>query len=77
MPLIGIRNDLQNGDLQIIPYQGLPVKTTWNLVWRSAKKLSPAAQAFLDYVNDNKDGIIRDTFDWYEKYWSPKTDFVN
>ena len=68
MPLIGIRNDLQNGDLQIIPYQGLPVKTTWNLVWRSAKKLSPAAQAFLDYVNDNKDGIIRDTFDWYEKY---------
>ncbi|MDC7998933.1 LysR substrate-binding domain-containing protein [Gilvibacter sediminis] len=68
MPLIGIKNDLSNGDLQIIPYKGLPVKTNWNLVWRSAKKLSPVAQAYLDYVNANKDRIINDTFDWFENY---------
>ncbi|WP_435577606.1 LysR substrate-binding domain-containing protein [Gilvibacter sp.] len=68
MPLIGIKNDLSNGDLQIIPYKGLPVKTNWNLVWRSAKKLSPVAQAYLDYVNSNKDRIINDTFDWFESY---------
>ena len=68
MPLIGIKNDLSNGDLQIIPYKGLPVKTNWNLVWRSAKKLSPVAQAYLDYVLTNKDRIISETFDWFEKY---------
>ncbi|NQX78309.1 LysR family transcriptional regulator [Gilvibacter sp.] len=68
MPLIGIKNDLSNGDLQIIPYKGLPVKTNWNLVWRSAKKLSPVAQAYLDYVNSDKDRIINDTFDWFESY---------
>lgn len=68
MPLIGIKNDLSNGDLHIIPYEGLPVKTTWNLVWRSAKKLSPVAQAYLDYVIKNKDRIINETFDWFEKY---------
>ena len=68
MPLIGIKNDLSNGDLQIIPYKGLPVKTNWNLVWRSAKQLSPVAQAYLDYVLENKDRIINETFDWFEKY---------
>lgn len=68
MPLIGIKNDLSNGDLQIIPFKGLPIKTHWNLVWRSAKKLSPVAQAYLDYVTENKDRIIADSFDWFEKY---------
>jgi len=32
MPLIGIKNELQNKELQIIPAKGLPIKTTWSLI---------------------------------------------
>ena len=68
MPLIGIRNELNNGSLQIIPIKGLPIQSTWNLIWLKGKKLSPVASAFLDYIKKNKSTIIKEKFDWYEKY---------
>jgi DNA-binding transcriptional LysR family regulator len=68
MPLIGIRNELNNGSLQIIPIKGLPIQSTWNLIWLKGKKLSPVASAFLDYIKKNKAAIIKEKFDWYEKY---------
>ena len=64
MPLIGIMNALKNKDLQIMPVKGLPIITTWNLVWLKAKKLSPAAQAFLEFIEVEKEAIIRDKFQW-------------
>lgn len=68
MPLIGIKNELKNNDLEIIPYRGLPIITYWNLVWLKAKKITPIAEAFLEYIDAEKDRIIKETFDWYEKY---------
>ena len=68
LPLIGIKNELSSGDLQIIPAQGLPVVTDWNLVWLSAKKLSPVASALRAYLDASKDQIIEDTFEWFESY---------
>lgn len=68
MPLIGIKNALKNKELQIIPIKDLPITTYWNLVWLSSKKLSPTALAFLDYIEKEKDKIIEETFDWFEKY---------
>lgn len=68
MPLIGIKNALKNEDLKVIPYKGLPIATTWNLVWLASKKLSPVASAYLDFVNKEKERIIADTFDWFENY---------
>ncbi|MCZ8216940.1 MAG: LysR family transcriptional regulator, partial [Cyclobacteriaceae bacterium] len=41
MPLIGIKNELQNGDLQIIPVKGFPIKSIWNLIWIKGKNFSP------------------------------------
>lgn len=67
MPIIGIRNELRVGDLQIIPVRGLPIITTWNLVHRSGKKLSPANQALLDYIELNKEVIAKDHFSWISK----------
>ena len=64
MPLIGIKNELKNGELQIIPAEKLPIKTNWNLIWLSAKKLSPAAQKYIQYLKENKAEIIRAHFDW-------------
>lgn len=68
MPLIGIKNELKNGDLQIIPYKGLPIVTNWNLVWQKSKKLSPTALAYLDFIKLEKDRIISDSFAWYKNY---------
>ena len=68
MPLIGIKNDLQNKDLQIIPIEGLPIKTTWSLIWLKNKKHSPVAISFLSYLRTEKDSLVQEKFNWYEAY---------
>lgn len=64
MPVIGIKNELQNGDLQIIPAEGLPQFSQWNLIWLKSKNLSPAADAFKNYLLENKSTIIQTHFGW-------------
>jgi len=64
MPLIGIRNELQNKDLQIVPVKGLPINTMWYLIWLKSKKLSPVAIAYLDFLNAEKENIINNRFAW-------------
>ena len=68
MPLIGIRNELHNHTLQIIPVKGLPIKTTWRLIWLKGKKHSPAALAYLEYLKKEKASIVQEKFNWYEQY---------
>jgi DNA-binding transcriptional LysR family regulator len=68
MPLIGIKNELFNKELQIIPIKGLPIKTTWSLIWNKSKNHSPAALAFLEYLKKEKSTIVQQKFDWYEQY---------
>jgi DNA-binding transcriptional LysR family regulator len=68
MPLIGIRNELHNNELQIIPVKGLPIKTTWSLIWLKGKKHSPVSVAFLEYLRKGKSKIVQDKFSWYEQY---------
>ena len=68
MPLIGIKNELHNGELQIIPVKGLPIKTVWQLIWLKSKKHSPVAQSFLSYMKKEKSDIVKNKFDWYEQY---------
>ena len=64
MPIIGIRNELINKDLQIIPVNGLPVSTEWNLIWLNSKKLSPAALAYIEFLKEQKNRIIKERFSW-------------
>ena len=68
MPLIGIKNELSNGDLQIIPVKGFPIKSTWNLIWLKGKKFSPIAASFLAYIKKEKAQIIKEKFEWFELY---------
>lgn len=68
MPLIGIKNELQNNELQIIPVKGLPIKTVWSLIWLKGKKLSTVALAYLNFLRQEKDKIIHEKFSWYERY---------
>jgi DNA-binding transcriptional LysR family regulator len=68
MPLIGIKNELINNQLKIIPIKGLPIKTTWSLVWLKGKKHSPISEAFLNYLKKEKSIIVQNHFKWYEQY---------
>ena len=68
MPLIGIKNELQNEELQIIPVKGFPIKSVWNLIWLKGKKHSPVAQSFLNYLKKERGNIVNERFNWFEKY---------
>jgi DNA-binding transcriptional LysR family regulator len=68
MPLIGLRHELQQGELAIIPYDGLPLLSSWYLIWLKGKKLSPVAQAFESHVKTQKRHIIDNQFSWYEHF---------
>lgn len=57
MPLIGIRNELQSGTMKIIPVEGLPIHTVWQLIWLKGKNLSPVANAYLQHVEMEKERI--------------------
>jgi DNA-binding transcriptional LysR family regulator len=67
MPLIGIKNELNNGELRIIPVQGFPIQSTWNLTWLKDKQFSFAANAFLQYLKEERENIIADRFGWINK----------
>lgn len=68
MPLIGIRNELHNNELQLIPVKGLPITTTWSLIWLKGKKHSPASLAYLKYLRSEVNNIVHNKFSWYEQY---------
>ncbi len=68
MPLIGIRNELHNNELHIIPTKGLPITTTWSLIWLKGKKHSLVTNAFLEYLRKEKSRIVQEKFIWYEQY---------
>jgi len=62
MPLIGVKTELQNKYLQIIPVNGLPIKNMWRLIWLKGKKHSPVAFAFLEFMEKEKNAIIAKHF---------------
>ena len=64
MPMIGIRNAVEIGDITVIPYKGLHIRTQWNLVWLKKKSLSPVAQAFIVYLQKKKANIKSKYFEW-------------
>ena len=63
MPLIGIRNELMSKQLMIMPVKGLPIHTTWHIIWLKGKKHSPVVKALLEYIKDNKKKISQEHFD--------------
>lgn len=68
IPLIGIKNPLLREELHIIPIKGLPITTHWRLIWLKDKKLSPVASAYLQFVREAKERIVKDFFEWYVNF---------
>jgi DNA-binding transcriptional LysR family regulator len=65
MPIIGIKNELLNGNLQIIKMKDLPIETNWNLIWLKSKNLSLVAKSFKKHIEENKEAIIKQHFTWF------------
>jgi len=65
--LLSIKNELLQNELKIIPAKGLPLKSEWKLIYLKKKKLSPVAKAFLEYVESEKENVIKNYFNWLEK----------
>jgi DNA-binding transcriptional LysR family regulator len=57
MPIIGLRHELKNGELTIIPTPDLPIQTMWQLIWLKGKKHSPVVSSYLEFVKSNKKNI--------------------
>ena len=68
MPLIGLKNELENGDIKIIPIHKLPLVSSWRMIWLKGKKLSPLAKAYLIYINEFNDEIRKNHFNWINNY---------
>jgi len=64
MPVIGIRNELKTGELQILPVEGFPILSQWRLIWLRNKKLSPVASAYLAHVRLLKNEVVANSFAW-------------
>jgi DNA-binding transcriptional LysR family regulator len=68
MPLIGLKNELENGDIKIIPVKNLPIVSSWRLIWLKGKKLSPVAKAYLEFVISQNEDIKNNHFSWINNY---------
>ncbi|MDE3124415.1 MAG: LysR family transcriptional regulator [Bacteroidota bacterium] len=68
MPLIGIKNELLNGSLQVIPLVHFPIITNWQLIWLKGKKHSAIGKALLQYIDQEKEKIVKKYFNWYEQF---------
>lgn len=68
MPIIGIKNEIINKQLFIIPAKGMPIKTTWSLIWLKGKKHSPVAEAYLKYINLEKKQVAKTIFSWSDQF---------
>ncbi|GAA4837870.1 LysR family transcriptional regulator [Algivirga pacifica] len=68
MPVIGLKNELNDGLLKILPVEGFPIQSTWHLIWLKKKRLTSVATAFLQLIQKEKDAIIKEQFGWIDEY---------
>lgn len=68
MPLIGLRQELTTKELHILPVEGLPIASMWNLIWLKNKGFSHVAEAYLSYIRLHKQQVVSQKFNWYDNY---------
>jgi len=68
LPIIGIKDEIIDKRLFILPKKNLPLKTDWRLIYNSTKKLSPVARAYLAFIREEKKDILQTYFKWYEDF---------
>lgn len=66
VPLIGLRTALINENIRIYKLRGLPIITRWNLIYNKRKRLTPAQQALIDFIETHKARVVEQHFNWNE-----------
>lgn len=64
MPLIGLKHELEAGELKMLKISGLPVHTEWQLISLKGKRHGPVAESFRDYITVHKNEITEQHFNW-------------
>ncbi|WP_462250956.1 LysR family transcriptional regulator [Ekhidna sp.] len=64
MPLIGLRTALTSEKMKIFPLKGLPIITKWNLIYSQGKRLTPAQNALIEFIEENKGKLVEEHFNW-------------
>jgi DNA-binding transcriptional LysR family regulator len=68
MPLIGIKNELQNNTLSIVKMANFPLETNWHLIYLKSKRKTPAMDAFFKHISEHKNDLIEKYFSWQDSY---------
>jgi LysR family transcriptional regulator, low CO2-responsive transcriptional regulator len=64
LSVFSIAQELEDGRIETLTFSGLPLEAEWRLIWLSQKNFQPAAKAFIGWMKNNKDIIIKDHFPW-------------
>ena len=67
LSILTLKNELKQKEVKIVPIKGLPLRSSWRLIWLKKKKPSNVAQAYLDYVRKEKTAIYTRDFSWIEQ----------
>ncbi len=64
VPLIGLRTALAREHITLLPLQGLPIITRWNLIYNKGKSLTPAQEELIRYMEEHKERLVEKHFSW-------------
>ncbi|KXX71257.1 LysR substrate-binding domain-containing protein [Flammeovirga sp. SJP92] len=64
VPLIGSKLFLESESVKFYHLKGLPIESKWHIIYNRGKKLTPAHQALLDYIEEHKEEIGQKYFSW-------------
>ena len=64
MPLIGLKHELEAGELTLVQIDGLPVRTQWQLISLKGKRHGPVAEAFKNFIHEKKVELAKQYFNW-------------
>lgn len=68
LSLYSMRHELQSGEITLIKAPGFPLQTEWRIIWLKGKKLSPASEAFIRFIREEKERIKAYAFSWIKPY---------
>jgi DNA-binding transcriptional LysR family regulator len=66
--ILSLKNELKQGDIQIVRVEGLPLIENWRLIWLKQKKMSVVAREFLKHIQAHKAEIFEENFAWTESF---------
>ncbi|MEI7586955.1 LysR family transcriptional regulator [Runella sp.] len=68
LSVFSLKNELEKGEVHLLPLSGFPLQSEWRLIWLKSKRLSPVCKAYLDFIRTYKESIFEQHFSWTNQY---------